>query len=143
MNQRTSVFTHQDECFVVKKGLQRRKEGFTFDIAASQHNYYRNRYKDVLPYDQTRVLLTTMPDSDYINANYINVCVFLFSVENLSFDFVLFCFHFLQMPITSTDTVNRYIATQGPLPTTCEAFWTMVWEQKCSLLIMLTTLFEK
>lgn len=47
------------------------------------------------------------------------------------------------MPITSTDTVNRYIATQGPLPTTCEAFWTMIWEEQCTLLIMLTTLFEK
>ncbi|CAF0959126.1 unnamed protein product [Adineta steineri] len=98
--------------------LQRRKEGFTFEIATSQNNYYRNRYKDVLPYDQTRVILKSSSDSDYINANFIN------------------------MPITSTDIVNRYIATQGPLPTTCEAFWTMIWEQECTLLIMLTTLFE-
>ncbi|CAF1044909.1 unnamed protein product [Adineta ricciae] len=98
--------------------LQRRKEGFTFEIGTSQNNYYRNRYKDVLPYDQTRVILKSGFDSDYINANFIN------------------------MPITSTDTVNRYIATQGPLPTTCEAFWTMIWEQQCTLLIMLTTLFE-
>ncbi|CAF4199420.1 unnamed protein product, partial [Rotaria magnacalcarata] len=80
--------------------------------------YYRNRYKDVLPYDQTRVILTSSSDSDYINANFINI------------------------PIRSTEMVNRYIATQGPMPTTCEAFWTMIWEQQCTLLIMLTTLFE-
>ncbi|CAF1154657.1 unnamed protein product [Rotaria sordida] len=98
--------------------LPRRKEGFTFEIGTSQNNYYCNRYKDVLPYDQTRVILQFSSDSDYINANFIN------------------------MPITSTDMVNRYIATQGPLPTTCEAFWTMIWEQQCTLLIMLTTLFE-
>lgn len=55
--------------------LQRRKEGFTFEIASSQLNYYRNRYKDVLPYDQTRVILNkTVSDSDYVNANFINVC---------------------------------------------------------------------
>ncbi|CAF4288660.1 unnamed protein product, partial [Adineta steineri] len=94
--------------------LERRKNGFTFEISSNQTNYYYNRYKDVLPYDQTRVILKTNTESDYINANYIN------------------------MPIISTDIVNRYIATQGPLPTTCEAFWQMIWEQECTLIIMLT-----
>ncbi|CAF0878707.1 unnamed protein product [Adineta ricciae] len=100
------------------EALQRRKDGFTFEISTNQINFYCNRYKDVLPYDQTRVILKTSLENDYINASYIN------------------------MPIISTDTVNRYIATQGPLPTTCEAFWRMVWEQQCTLIIMLTTLFE-
>lgn len=116
--------------------LQRRKEGFTFEIGTSQNNYYRNRYKDVLPYDQTRVILKSGSDSDYINANFINV--------RNRFSLSANAAHALaQMPITSTDIVNRYIATQGPLPTTCEAFWTMIWEQECTLLIMLTTLFER
>ncbi len=53
--------------------LQRRKDGFTFEIGSNQFNYYLNRYKDVLPYDQTRVILKTNEDNDYINANYINV----------------------------------------------------------------------
>ncbi|CAF3666050.1 unnamed protein product [Rotaria socialis] len=98
--------------------LERQKDGFTFEIARSQDNYYRNRYKDVLPYDQTRVILKTNSENDYINASYIN------------------------MPINSTDIINRYIATQGPLPMTCEPFWRMIWEQECTLIIMLTTLFE-
>lgn len=130
-------------CFFFQQTLQRKKDGFTFEISTSQNNYYRNRYKDVLPYDQTRVILKASLDSDYINANFINVN---FERKIHPFFFVNeFCFFvdLSQMPVTSTDIVNRYIATQGPLPTTCEAFWTMIWEQECTLLIMLTTLYEK
>ena len=47
------------------------------------------------------------------------------------------------MSINSTNIINRYIATQGPLSTTCKNFWQMIWEQKCTLIIMLTTLCEK
>ena len=53
--------------------LPRRKAEFTFDVAADHENYSRNRYKDVLPYDQTRVILATELENDYINASYINV----------------------------------------------------------------------
>ncbi|CAF1591218.1 unnamed protein product, partial [Didymodactylos carnosus] len=67
--------------------LQRRKVGYTYDISTSSQNYYKNRYKDVLPYDQTRVILKNCNDTDYINASFIN------------------------MPITTTDVVNRYIAS--------------------------------
>ncbi|CAF3953972.1 unnamed protein product [Rotaria sordida] len=98
--------------------LHRLNDSFTFEIGRSEYNYYHNRYKDVLPYDQTRVILKNNSENDYINANYIN------------------------MPINSTDIINRYIATQGPLPITCEPFWRMIWEQQCTLIIMLTTLFE-
>ncbi|GFY38153.1 putative tyrosine-protein phosphatase non-receptor type 22, partial [Trichonephila inaurata madagascariensis] len=37
-------------------------------------NRRKNRYKDILPYDYTRVILSEypgVPGSDYINANYI------------------------------------------------------------------------
>lgn len=77
----------------------------------------KNRYKDVLPYDATRIIL--QGDEDYINANYVN------------------------MEIPSVGIVNRYIATQGPLPHTCAHFWQVVWDHKLSLIIMLTTLTER
>ena len=33
--------------------------------------------------------------------------------------------------------LRAYIATQGPLPGTVEAFWRMVWEHHCSCVVML------
>lgn len=84
-------------------------------------NTHKNRYNDIVAYDSTRVKITPNEDnelSDYINANYVN------------------------MPISGTPLVNRYIATQGPKSSTVGDFWLMVWEQGCSLIVMLTTLFE-
>lgn len=47
------------------------------------------------------------------------------------------------MEIPAANLVNRYIATQGPLPHTCAQFWQVVWDQKLSLIVMLTTLTER
>ena len=49
----------------------------------------------------------------------------------------------LQMEIPVSGIVNRYIAAQGPLPTTCTDFWQMVWEQQTTLVVMLTTKVER
>ncbi|RLW13433.1 hypothetical protein DV515_00000038 [Chloebia gouldiae] len=97
--------------------LYRRKPGLAVTCAKVPQNMDKNRYKDVLPYDATRIIL--QGDEDYINANYVN------------------------MEIPSAGIVNRYIATQGPLPHTCAHFWQVVWDHKLSLIIMLTTLTER
>ncbi|KFR02187.1 Tyrosine-protein phosphatase non-receptor type 3 [Opisthocomus hoazin] len=97
--------------------LYRKKPGLAVTCAKVPQNMDKNRYKDVLPYDATRIIL--QGDEDYINANYVN------------------------MEIPSVAIVNRYIATQGPLPHTCAHFWQVVWDHKLSLIIMLTTLTER
>ncbi|XP_042328260.1 tyrosine-protein phosphatase non-receptor type 3 isoform X3 [Sceloporus undulatus] len=97
--------------------LYRKKPGLGITFAKLPQNMDKNRYKDVLPYDITRVVL--QGKEDYINANYVN------------------------MEISSTGIVNKYIATQGPLPHTCVHFWQAVWDHKLSVIIMLTTLTER
>ncbi|CAN2390003.1 regulation of membrane depolarization during action potential [Pristimantis euphronides] len=97
--------------------LYRKKPGLAISCAKTGQNMDKNRYKDVLPYDTTRVIL--QGDEDYINASYVN------------------------MELPTSDVVNRYIATQGPLPHTCAHFWQMVWDNRSTLIIMLTTLTER
>uniref|UniRef100_A0A8C5HK67 Tyrosine-protein phosphatase non-receptor type 12 n=1 Tax=Gouania willdenowi TaxID=441366 RepID=A0A8C5HK67_GOUWI len=73
------------------------------NVGEKEENVKRNRYKDILPFDHTRVKLTlktTNQDTDYINANFIK----------------------------GIDGPEAYIATQGPLPNTVVEFWRMNWE---------------
>ncbi|XP_066543437.1 tyrosine-protein phosphatase non-receptor type 4 isoform X2 [Amia ocellicauda] len=97
--------------------LYRKKPGMTMSCAKLPQNISKNRYRDISPYDATRVILKGV--DDYINANYIN------------------------MEIPSSSIINRYIACQGPLPNTCLDFWQMTWEQCSSMVVMLTTQVER
>ncbi|XP_066547666.1 tyrosine-protein phosphatase non-receptor type 3 isoform X2 [Amia ocellicauda] len=98
--------------------LYRKKPGMAVSCAKLPQNMEKNRYKDVLPYDVTRVVLEGEED-DYLNANHVN------------------------MEIPSAGIVNKYVASQGPLPHTCTHFWQAVWEQNSALIVMLTTLTER
>eukprot|EP01102_Stenamoeba_stenopodia_P010195 TRINITY_DN3044_c0_g7_i1.p1 TRINITY_DN3044_c0_g7~~TRINITY_DN3044_c0_g7_i1.p1 ORF type:complete len:372 (+),score=69.37 TRINITY_DN3044_c0_g7_i1:387-1502(+) len=88
------------------------KVSYTIDEALKEVNQSKNRYSNVLPVDSTRVKLKVSDDiheqSDYINANYVQ----------------------------GEDTC--FIATQGPLPSTFNDFWRMIWETKSSVILMLT-----
>lgn len=105
------------EILAMFDGLYRKKPGATMHDSKLPQNIPKNRYRDIAPYDNTRVVLDT-GSTDYINANYVN------------------------MHIPGNNWTNRYVASQGPLPNTSLDFWTMVWEQNATLIVMLTTVTE-
>ncbi|XP_075688766.1 receptor-type tyrosine-protein phosphatase F isoform X10 [Rhinoderma darwinii] len=91
---------------------------FTWENSNLEVNKPKNRYANVIAYDHSRVILTSVdgvPGSDYINANYVD----------------------------GYRKQNAYIATQGPLPETLSDFWRMVWEQRTTTIVMMTRLEEK
>ncbi|XP_060788384.1 tyrosine-protein phosphatase non-receptor type 18 isoform X2 [Neoarius graeffei] len=94
-----------------QNGSLKQKYGLTTAAGGVKENTKKNRYKDILPYDQTRVVLSpTTPEysCDYINANFIK-----------------------------GGTGSRtYIATQGPLSNTVVDFWRMIWQYDIKVIIM-------
>ncbi|XP_024914559.1 protein tyrosine phosphatase receptor type Db isoform X16 [Cynoglossus semilaevis] len=91
---------------------------FTWENSNLEVNKPKNRYANVIAYDHSRVILSSIdgvPGSDYINANYVD----------------------------GYRRQNAYIATQGSLPETFGDFWRMVWEQHTANIIMMTKLEEK
>ncbi|XP_070119587.1 tyrosine-protein phosphatase non-receptor type 13 isoform X39 [Equus caballus] len=79
-------------------------------IGQTKENRRKNRYKNILPYDATRVPLGD--EGGYINASFIKI------------------------PVGKEEFI--YIACQGPLPTTVGDFWQMIWEQKSTVIAMMT-----
>ncbi|TRY94561.1 hypothetical protein DNTS_024378 [Danionella cerebrum] len=91
---------------------------FTWEHSNLEVNKPKNRYANVISYDHSRVLLSSIdgiPGSDYINANYMD----------------------------GYRKQNAYIATQGPLSETFGDFWRMVWEQRAATIVMVTRLEER
>ncbi|XP_017379751.1 tyrosine-protein phosphatase non-receptor type 22 [Cebus imitator] len=86
-------------------------------VAEKPENIKKNRYKDILPYDYSRVelsLITSDEDSSYINANFIK----------------------------GVYGPKAYIATQGPLSTTLLDFWRMIWEYSVLIIVMACMEYE-
>ncbi|XP_073407503.1 tyrosine-protein phosphatase non-receptor type 12 [Dendrobates tinctorius] len=82
-----------------------------------EENVKKNRYKDILPFDHSRVKLALkIPphESDYINANFIK----------------------------GVHGPKAYIATQGPLANTVIDFWRMIWEYQVKIIVMACREFE-
>ncbi|XP_028332597.1 receptor-type tyrosine-protein phosphatase H-like isoform X2 [Gouania willdenowi] len=87
-------------------------------VATLPENKDKNRFSNVLPYDWNRVKLNTFTSnegSDYINASY--------------------------MPGYNSN--REFIATQGPLPSTVNDFWRMIWEQRVKGIVMVTNCNER
>uniref|UniRef100_A0A673A155 protein-tyrosine-phosphatase n=1 Tax=Sphaeramia orbicularis TaxID=375764 RepID=A0A673A155_9TELE len=79
----------------------------------------KDRYKTILPNPETRVILKNPEEAvgpdRYINANYIR--------------------GYRGVP-------RAFIATQGPMLHTVGDFWDMVWQEKSSIIVMVTRLKE-
>ncbi|XP_075882851.1 tyrosine-protein phosphatase non-receptor type 18 [Nelusetta ayraudi] len=80
------------------------------EAGARKENIKKNRYRDILPYDQSRVVLLPLADSDsdYINASFIKR-----ATPGLS-----------------------YIASQAPLSATLRDFWRMIWQHDVKVIVM-------
>ncbi|KAG0008418.1 hypothetical protein BGZ80_003464 [Entomortierella chlamydospora] len=87
-----------------------------FSICAGLEKGLKNRYNHVWPFDHTRVRIKECEEGedDYINASL------------------------LKPPFGQ----KSYIVTQGPLPSTFQDFWKVIWEQESRVIVMLTREFE-
>ena len=88
-----------------------------YQAASMPYNKNKNRYANVMPFDESRVQLSIMPGvegSDYINGNYID--------------------GYMQK--------RAFIATQAPIPDSIPDFWRMIWEQESSTIVMLSNVEE-
>ncbi|XP_041125252.1 tyrosine-protein phosphatase non-receptor type 13-like isoform X2 [Polyodon spathula] len=84
-------------------------------VGKSLENRDKNRYRDILPYDKTRVPVGE--EQGYINASYIKMSV--------------------------GPKEYCYISSQGPMPGTTDVFWQMVWENKSDVIAMMTQEVER
>ncbi|XP_047443215.1 tyrosine-protein phosphatase non-receptor type 7-like [Mugil cephalus] len=79
----------------------------------------KDRYKTILPNPESRVILRNLEEESgpdhYINANYIR---------------------------GYRGAPRAYIATQGPMVHTVGDFWDMVWQERSSIIVMVTRLKE-
>ncbi|XP_043116547.1 tyrosine-protein phosphatase non-receptor type 6 isoform X2 [Puntigrus tetrazona] len=93
------------------------------DEGMRPENKSKNRYKNILPFDDTRVTLQNadpnVVGSDYINANYV-----INKLMDIRYQKV-------------------YIACQGCLATTVNDFWQMVWQEETRVIVMTTREVEK
>ncbi|XP_072024594.1 uncharacterized protein [Amphiura filiformis] len=86
-------------------------------IGKKSENRGKNRFRNVVAYDHSRVVLEPLeddPDSDYINACYI---------KGLS-------------------NPRAYIASQGPSDISIGDYWRMVWQENVSVMVMACNIIE-
>ncbi|XP_007462535.1 PREDICTED: tyrosine-protein phosphatase non-receptor type 22 isoform X3 [Lipotes vexillifer] len=118
-NKKSNKEEFANEFLTLKRLSTKYKADKTYPTTEAERpkNIKKNRYKDILPYDHSRVelsMITSDEDSSYINANFIKGVL----------------------------GPKAYIATQGPLPTTVLDFWRMIWEYRALIIVMACMEFE-
>ncbi|EFO18562.2 hypothetical protein LOAG_09934 [Loa loa] len=87
-----------------------------YSIFTANQNSGRNRYRNVVCLNHSRVKLNNHPSgNDYIHANY----------------------------VSTPFSAHRFICTQAPLDCTIYDFWFMIMQEKVKYIIMLTNFIEK
>ncbi|XP_064195940.1 receptor-type tyrosine-protein phosphatase U isoform X1 [Anguilla rostrata] len=98
-------------------GFKQEYESFFDGWDVTKKDKTKGRHEGLMGYDRHRVKLHPLlsdPNSDYINANYID----------------------------GYHRSNHFIATQGPKQDTVYDFWRMVWQENCFSIVMITKLVE-
>ncbi|XP_014002275.1 tyrosine-protein phosphatase non-receptor type 22 isoform X3 [Salmo salar] len=112
-----SGFTGEFSRLKLQSTKYRTDKTYPTKVAEKQENVKKNRYKDIVPFDHSRVklsLTTSKNDNDYINASFIK----------------------------GVSGARAYIATQGPLPHTVLDFWRMLWEYNIEVIVMACREYE-
>ncbi|XP_059161044.1 tyrosine-protein phosphatase non-receptor type 21-like isoform X2 [Physella acuta] len=128
----------EGQVYVEFEQIPRKADSMDCSVALAPHNAPRNRFKDVLPYDITRVKLAPTKDNPdgYINASHIKIKTLrnhLRSMNTLATSL---------KQLTANDNKWLFIATQAPLENTAVDFWQMIWENSVDVLAMLTPFQE-
>ncbi|XP_039980658.1 tyrosine-protein phosphatase non-receptor type 14-like isoform X2 [Xiphias gladius] len=104
----------EERVFTEYEQVPKKRANSVLTTATLPENTERNRFRDVVPYEENRVELVPNKENNtgYINASHIKVMI--------------------------RGEEWHYIATQGPLANTCADFWQMVWEQGVNVIAMVT-----
>ena len=137
------------------KSIRNQPMESSFDVFKSQENNYKNRYRDVVCYDETRIKLARESSKNFSsNTNALsrpnqnqngNETTSSDDFENeadeieedlLENDYIHANF------VDGYKQKHAYISTQGPLEETIEDFWLMIWQQTVLSIAMTTKVVE-
>ncbi|KAL5486464.1 hypothetical protein EMCRGX_G018943 [Ephydatia muelleri] len=88
-------------------------------VALSSENKSLNRFANIVPYDENLIQLSPMEGQQDCQRSYINASY-----------------------IAGYSEPKKFIATQGPLPSTVVDLWRLMWQEGVSTIVMVTNIKE-